>query len=99
MNDTKPFDTRKKREYVGFLAAVLAAGIVFTIGSNTSGVFSAVFWLIGSFCIYESIKAISSHDINMWNNTNHAKTLLFISCLFGGIGGIVGYYILKSKEN
>lgn len=99
MNDIKQFDTRKKREYVGFLAAAFAAGIVFKVASTTSGFFSVVFLLIGAFCVYEAIKAISSYNINMWNNTKHAKTLLFISCLFGGIGGIIGYYILKSKEN
>lgn len=99
MNDINQFDTRKKREYLGFLAAAFAAGIVFNIGSYVGGFFSIVFWVIGAFCVYEAIRAISSHNIDTWNNTKNVKLLLLISCLFGGIGGIVGYYILKSKEN
>ena len=89
--------TRKKREYVGFIAAWLAAGIIYSIPIESFVLLIVVAPVI-AFCIYESIKAISSHDITTWKHSRHVKLYIFIGCFFGGIGGVIVYYYLKHKE-
>lgn len=89
--------TRKKREYIGFIAAWFAAGIVYSIPTE-SFILLIVVAPVQAFCIYEAIKAISSHDITTWKHSRHVKLYIFIGCLFGGIGGVIVYYYLKHKE-
>ena len=89
--------TRKKREYIGFIAALLAGGIVYRIPTESS-ILSVVLVIVLAFCAYEAIKAISSHDITIWKHSRHVKLYIFIGCLFGGIGGVIVYYYLKHKE-
>lgn len=89
--------TRKKREYIGFIAALLAGVIIYSIPTE-SFVLSIVLILVQVFCVYEAIKAISSHDITTWKHSRHVKLCIFIGCLFGGIGGAIVYYYLKHKE-
>ena len=91
--------TRKKREYIGFIAALFAAGIIYRISLPAeSFILSMVLAPVQAFCIYEAIKAISSHDITTWKHSRHVKLYIFIGCLFGGIGGVIVYYYLKYKE-
>lgn len=91
--------TRKKREYIGFIAALFAAGIIYRISLPTeSFILAMVLAPVQAFCIYEAIKAISSHDITTWKHSRHVKLYIFIGCLFGGIGGVIVYYYLKYKE-
>lgn len=47
--------TRKKREYIGFIAALLAGGIVYRIPTESS-ILSVVLVLVLAFCAYEPSK-------------------------------------------
>jgi len=88
---------RKKREYIGFVAAWIAAGIIYSI-STESFILSIILAPVQAFCMYEAIKAISSHDITTWKHSRHVKLYIFIGCFFSVVGGVIVYYYLKHKE-
>jgi len=90
---------RKKRNPLGIFSLIAAGFINIMIeyfSSNLIIIFVLLF--VHAYCIYDAIKAFSSHDIETWKHSPRVKVWIYIGCYFGGIPGVLVYYYLKRKE-
>lgn len=89
---------RKEREYVRFVACIIAQWIVWQLMGVTGGVALVALMLVSIFVTYETIQALSTYMIIRFESRTRTLIIMCIGCAFGIIGGAGAYLLLRQNE-